>query len=275
MVRRRAVRLGSAVGGVLLCLACVEDTPSLFIVHNSALDENCAPIIRGNPIEFQGTGTMDLTVASTYTMFPKVENLMAPSGSVTLGRGGGGATGGNNQYEGNRVTLRSAAVSFRAPAGFDVALPRNLSLPLSGTLEPNGEIVTDLPVVNFALGNQLRSSAQLRDRGASVPVVVEVKFHGVSTSGTDVESNTLTYPLTLCRGCLLTFPPDADDPAEPGPDCRGGFGEGSELSEFALSCFPGQNAPLDCRVCRAIVTSSGADDSQVERACEPRPSAGL
>lgn len=270
MVRRKTVRLGIALGGVLLCLACVEDTPALFIVHNSALDESCEPIIRGNPLEFQGAGVMDLTVATTYAMFPKVENLMSPSGSVTLG--GGSTTGGTNQYEGNRVTLSSATVSFKAPGGFDVAMPRNLRIPLSGTLEPNDDVVTSLQIVNDALGQQLRASTQLSDRGSSVPLEVEIRFHGVTTAGSEVESNNFTYPMTICRGCLLTFPLAANDPLDTQPNCRADFtSDTSSVSDFALTCFPGQDSPLDCRVCRIITTSQGADEQQVERSCEPAP----
>jgi hypothetical protein len=266
MVRRRAARLGVVLGAAWLAAGCVEDTPALFIVHNSQLDTSCAPVTRGNPVPFQGSGTLDVTVASEYWMFPRVENLMSPSGSVSLGRTGGTTTGGT-RYEGNRVTLRQAVVSFRTPSGFDVAMPRNLKIPLSGTLDPNGNVVTHLRVINSALVSQLRASPQLAERSASVPVTVEVRLEGESTSGTGVESNVFTYPLSLCRGCLLQFPAAADDPDVPGFDCLAGFGEGAPSLDAA--CYPGQDSPLDCRLCHLIVTSSGGDPQQ----CEPR--AGL
>lgn len=269
MSNGRRLRLAVAVVGLVAAIACVEDTPALFIVHNAALDTSCRPSESTTGTSL-GRGAMDLTVANRYIMNPLVENLMSPSGTVSLGGTTRGSGAGD--YEGNRVTFSFAQVSFDAPPGFDRALPKNLEIPISGTLEPGRFGVVELEVINQALGEQLRTSTQLDDRNESVPVEVTLRFHGVTTSGTEVESNEFTYPLEICRGCLLEFPPEASDPFDAQPNCRAILSETETASSIDLGCHPGQDELLDCRVCRILVAAEGASEEEIERQCEPVPS---
>lgn len=269
---KQLVRLGLVGLLAAAAVGCVEETPALFIVHNSALDDDCQPVIQTTVQEFVGRGTMDVTVATQYIMFPRVENLMSPSGSVSLGRSGGGGRGATTGYEGNRVTLSEAEVSFDAPEGFGVTLPRRIQVPISGTIDPEGAAVVVLKVIDEPLGEQLRASAQLQDRGSSVSIVADIRFRGQTTSGTEVESNAFSFPIQVCRGCLLEFPLEANDPLDTQPNCRADLtAEESEVTDSELTCLPGQDQPLDCRVCRILVTSQGRSEEEVEQACEPAP----
>ena len=246
-------------------MGCVEETPALFVVQNSVLGADCRPLLQSSTNEALASGTMDLTVARLYLMFPKVENLMAPSGSVSLGGGNGAAT-----YEGNRVTVRRAEVSLSGPSDFSVPLPRGVEIPISGTIEPDGEAVVQLEVVNPSLGEQLAAAPELADRGSIIRLTAEVKFFGVTTSGTDVESNTFIYPVVVCRACLLEYPPEASDPLAPQPNCQAPLvdSEGNSV-DVQTPCYPGQDDPVDCRVCRVLLSSRGDDEQEVERSCEP------
>lgn len=256
--RKTIMGLTLALGAWLIASACVEDTPAMFIVHNAALDADCDPV-RTASGDTLSTGVMDLTVARTYRMQLLVENLLSPSGANTLGASAGGV------YEGNRITFTSAIVSIIGPsAGLTVALPENQELAISGTLEPGGGSVVEFDAITQGLGEQL--AAQLTSRDQRLPVRVNVQFVGQSTSGAEVESNVFTYPLTICRGCLLNFPADAVNPLDEPPNCGAEVTDSTTVPE---PCRAGQDEAFDCRICRNILETRGADQATVNAQCEP------
>jgi hypothetical protein len=71
-------------------------------------------------------------------------------------------------------------------------------------------------------------------------VLVGVTFQDSS----DAISEELFFPVTLCCGCLVSCPPEADLASEPAFDCC----SDAEVEEEA--CAPGQDVPVDCRLCR-------------------------
>ena len=77
-------------------------------------------------------------------------------------------------------------------------------------------------------------------------------------------------PVVVCRGCLLEYPPEARDPLSPQPNCQAPLVDESGVSvDVETPCYPGQDDPVDCRVCRVLLTSRGDDEQEVERSCEP------
>ena len=252
-------RLFLGIAVLIAAGACVQETPAIFIVQNSALDRSCEPTKTATG-EVLGAGRMDLTVANTYRMHLLVENLMSNSGSASLG---GGAISGD--YEGNRVTFTNAFVSIQGPpSGLAIALPERQAIPISGTLEPSGSAVVSMDVIGSVLGEQL--AAAVDRRGMIVPLTVLVQFEGTTTSGTDVESNQFQFPIEVCRGCLLEFPLEAIDERFTAPNCLNMTGGSVEDS-----CLAGQDEGLDCRECRAILQARGASDSTIIAECEPSP----
>lgn len=73
-------------------------------------------------------------------------------------------------------------------------------------------------------------------------LVAELRLVADGASGT-VESDGFSYPIRLCLGCLVEYPPGSDSPALAGPDCCG-----DAPSEPA--CQPGQDGPISCADCR-------------------------
>ena len=260
MPRKTSISRFLLAVSLLFMSGCLEETPALFIVSNSALSSSCQPVASTDISAIVSRGVMDLTVATTYHMFPNVENLMESSGSSSLG-------GGLSGTEGNRVTLQRADVTFVPEESLSVAMP-NRTIPISGTLEPGGRGVVELEVIHDILGDSLSGDPRLRDRGSTVFVEVHVQFIGVTTSGTSVESNLFTFPMELCRGCLLDFPLEANDPLDTQPNCRAESGE-SGTSTIEMPCLPGQDETLDCRICRVLLLAQGAPHSEIELQCEP------
>ncbi len=69
---------------------------------------------------------------------------------------------------------------------------------------------------------------------------------GTTNGGLAVESPEFYFPVDLCCGCLLSCPPEANDPegADPGNFCD----SDDELTE--RTCVLGQDSAMDCRLTR-------------------------
>jgi hypothetical protein len=75
------------------------------------------------------------------------------------------------------------------------------------------------------------------------PVLVKVRVFGETLGGEEIESSELTFPVSVCDGCLVRYPIEADNPANPGYDCTSTEGNPEE------PCYFGQDDPIDCRLC--------------------------
>jgi hypothetical protein len=133
-------------------------------------------------------------------------------------------------------------------------------------------------VLSVDIGNVVRRSPEFFDannntfrKGAVVTVLVNVKFSGVTTSGSTVESNDFTFPLDICAGCLLvtapgTLFPDDDnsltcDPAKIPQD-----NENIDVDNTVdTPCIIGQDDAVDCRLCRTLA----GNDQDADALCDP------
>jgi hypothetical protein len=290
------------LAGLISCLmvgaSCVEETGQLLVLRNDLRSTgqcNPTPTQEGAGLS---RGTLDIMLSNRYVMFPVVLNTMKPSSSVTVGSAGGAAGGGgaggiaNVQTEGNIVNLESATVSIIAPSTIQFPVPQGVEIPTSGAVFPEDVISTGLEVISPVLGDAIRASSDFYTgtafkRGTVITVLVEVKFKGSSSSGTEVESNEFTFPLDICAGCLLTYAPDTvvpavadgdDDRLTCDPidraayeDARNEEGEGTGAVDDVTTaiimqpCFVGQDEAVDCRLCRTLAVASSDPDA----ICDP------
>lgn len=239
-------------------MACAEDVPELFIVQNNTLDDQCE--IRNAASEIaQSIGFLDLFISNQYIMYPVVENVLVGSDSVTFqtGAGGGGEGLSGAEWEANRITMTRASIEFDAPDALGVPLPSDFEIPLSGGLGPGDAAVVGLQVINASIGNTLATSQLLQQRGATVTILLRLKFFGVTASGREIDSNVFTYPVQLCVGCLLEVPAEAIDPAFPTPNCR--VTEDFDSTSLEV-CSPGQDEAIDCRAVCPLVQDFDVED---------------
>jgi hypothetical protein len=88
--------------------------------------------------------------------------------------------------------------------------------------------------------------------GSLVRVETFVKFFGKSTGGTAVESNEFQFPVDICAGCLIAFPVAEDDGTDAvQPNCKNATAAASGTSSIPTPCRIGQDAPVDCAVCKS------------------------
>ncbi|HEY1959807.1 MAG TPA: hypothetical protein VGH28_29560 [Polyangiaceae bacterium] len=83
--------------------------------------------------------------------------------------------------------------------------------------------------------------------GITRRLVSYVKVFGTTTGGTHIESGEVGVPVNVCNGCLVSFPAEANDPAQnPQPNCKL---TGQSGSSVAAPCVYGQDQAIDCRLC--------------------------
>jgi hypothetical protein len=154
------------------------------------------------------------------------------------------------------VALQEAVARLEDPTGQVVWGP--FSIPLTGfadTPGPNGVsyAITNVTLVGsdfaVAVASTLQSSRSLVRRFKSV-----VRVRGKKVGGAAIESDEFGFPLSVCYGCLVVYPPDANDPlVNPQPNCRLLPPTGSSVVK---PCRPGQDDSVDCRVCKEFLPTS-------------------
>lgn len=171
-----------------------------------------------------GGGLMDVALTNHYWAALIVGNQLTERGSRSQVR-----------TETSRVTIRGAVINIVDPATGKSRLKFTTDAtgfvdPASGTTPGYG--VVWAKIIPGSLG-----------LGPNQNVTVKVHVFGDTLGGREIESTDLTYPVSTCNGCLVSFPSDAYDPANPSAGCTGDPGSATE------PCFIGQDQPVDCRLC--------------------------
>ena len=220
--------LGAATGG------CADNDSALFIRAVIALEPGEC-IARNQPDGlFLPFGVYDTGLAGENSYFANllVGNQLSRQGDRDKVR-----------TETSRIALRGADVEVKT---IDGATITSFATDGAGFVDPGTATEPGYGVM----------AAELLPAGAvAAPnrVNVSVRVVGETLGGTEIRSSELIFPITVCRGCLVSFPIDAIDPV--GGACAGGGEPGAPDA-----CLRGQDAFTDCRYCAA------APDT-VERAC--------
>jgi hypothetical protein len=202
-----------------------------------------------------GRGKLDLALTTHYEATLLIGNQLRPTGWIEAGT-----------QEGSRVTLEAADVRletadgkalgafvFAGGAVVDPAFPSRES----GGWEPGwGLFQTDL--VTAELGTSLRSALGLtakRDATASVRITAVVRVLGTTLGQRPVKTTELRYPIDVCYGCLVVFPPQANDPSLPAYNCGKLLEPGDTVYS---SCIVGQDRYVDCRVCKLLLAPNAS-----------------
>jgi hypothetical protein len=173
---------------------------------------------------------------------------------------------GDGRLESHQVFLEQARVTFSYDNAIYLPTVDSRSLPVSGFVSPGGGLtVTPVEIIDASMAARLGQKLPMRDVDNPFPgagLIAKVELRGKTADGTEVSTNELQFPITICRGCLLQFPAEADDTSDfsPGLDCN-------DVSKDVSSrpCRLGQDEPVDCRLCKRAKPQSEADQAQ----CDP------
>lgn len=231
---------------------CAESESVLFIRQAQVPQQGSGSACTYNPspssTHLPG-GVLDVAIRTQYTATLLVGNQMVDRGSKDELR-----------TETSRVQLHGTEVYVKDAAGRVIAGPytvpgTGLVDPASGSNPSFGLISTVL--IDSVTGSRLADELFALPFGTIRRLTAHAKVFGRTLGGTEVESGEWQFPIDVCYGCLVSFPPEADDPAQPGPDC---LNVSSSESRAATPCNPGQDDPVDCRICKRVAPSSGVCD---------------
>jgi hypothetical protein len=238
---RKWIQRGLLAGTALLAAAaigpgCAEAESSLFIRHVVARQApDCIAQAEPDGV-FIGTGLIDVALRDEYQGSLLVGNQLVPRGSQELVRS-----------ETNRIALRTGTVRIEDVGGTvlgDFEVPITGFVDQSTGIEP-GYGLASMPIIDSATVNKVRSTIA---KGASKRLVAFIKITGQTLGGSEVSTGEFQFVVQACNGCLVQFPPEADDPTVDGVDCLAPTEAGNQNNND-LPCIVGQDQITDCRLC--------------------------
>ncbi|MEZ4223143.1 MAG: hypothetical protein R3B13_19525 [Polyangiaceae bacterium] len=216
-----------ALGAVatLSASGCADNESALFVRAVVKLESGQCVATPDPSTTFFSSGVLDLAFRDSYSASLLVGNQLVNRGSKDLLR-----------TETSRIVLRGAEVRL---LNDQQALIREFTVPVSGFVDPG---TGDEPGYGVTGALLIPSGLAL---AAGTRVVADVRVFGDTLGGEEVTSDSLSFPITLCNGCLISYPLDADDPAQPGYQCV----SGTDVSSQDSPCRVGQDEAVDCRLC--------------------------
>jgi hypothetical protein len=236
---RRVPRPGFA-GCVVAALAvpwvcgCADNESSLFV---RSVMKNSPPecTVQSDPTAVMLLGgTMDVALTDTYRAALLIGNQLVRRGSRD-----------NLRTETARIALKGAEVRLQNSGGQQLS---NGAFTVGGTgfVDPGSG---DEPGYGVMFVPLVPPSVQPQ---AGTVITARVKVFGDTLGGTEITSNELSFPIAVCYGCLVDFPPAADDATVTGYQCNNastGTSASTAPSADTAPCWMGQDDPVDCRFC--------------------------
>lgn len=276
---RFSLAFGLAFMGLMVALSGCEDRNVSLQILQMEVDGRCSLEATGGAQAIRGLseGRVDLVTSSSYGVFPRVQNNMLDVTEVQNFRTQDG------RIDTHDVVLSSATVRYTTLDPISVEFPETRDLPISGTIQVDGTAVLGLTVFTPAMIAELRQADEFLRPNAQGEVVairhsvlfqLGITLNGRTIDGTTVNSNEFIFPVRVCNGCLIEYPPEAVDTTQAVPNCLSlGSTEDDAPGADRLSCqTPGtDNVTVDCRECAAGL----AVDAFARQLCQPPTGLGL
>jgi hypothetical protein len=197
---------------------------------------------------------LDVALAYQYTAFPLIQNNLATGRNLDINRADTRAIQGRyadiqlTNASGQGLTLVGAPSSYRIPISSDRIDAAN------GPIAGYG--IVQMPVVGPAQVAALKARLGCDDvanlctrRSETVVVTIRPTFEttgGQVLSGSDppwINVAPYSFPLTVCCGCLVSFPPNVDANCDP---LMGAMASTTNMDY----CLLGQDFASSCTRCR-------------------------
>jgi hypothetical protein len=185
-------------------------------------------------------GSLDLAFQRQYRADLLVGNQLVPRGNSSQLR-----------TETARVEIQGTIVRAEDASGAVVWGP--VTVPGAGFIDPASGSNPNYGVVDTVLlGSDLGATLVdplMMNRGVVRYFTSVAKVFGRTLGGMSVETGEWRFPISVCYGCLVVFPPDATDPKinPPLPNCLLSLTSGTNVVH---PCIVGQDDAIDCRVCK-------------------------
>lgn len=234
MLRRMMLRSGGTLlfgaAVVIHASGCKQDDVSQIFVRQvqAIIPPTCTTDNSPDSVHIEG-GVLDVALRETYVATMLVGNQVITRGSQDLVR-----------TETSKVTIEEAEVHVQDSSGTDVSA---YTIPVSGFVdEDTGNVpgygLTDVTLIDATSAQLVAGDFKTRR------LFSKVKVRGHTLGGSPVESGEFGFPVEVCYGCLVEFPPDSRNTDIPGANCLDTMG-----SVKLTQCRFGQDDPVDCRQC--------------------------
>jgi hypothetical protein len=217
--------------------SCATNDSMMYIVGVALRKSGACTVKADLSSTFIDKGVMDRLFASEYVAGLIVGSQLTQRGSRERVR-----------TETSKVALKGAEVKIETTQGAEL-VPAFSSIGTGFVNASDGEDAA--ATVMFATLIPASVAPSL-PRGT---VVVKVRVFGTTLGGQDVESAELLFPIDVCDGCLVSFPPGDRDPAMSGTDyqCR----QAADTTAMASTvtdgpCSLGIDFPVSCIACSSL-----------------------
>ncbi len=231
--------------------------------------QQCAPQAAGGGSQqvFVTMGTLDLLQTNRYIAHLVVGSRLPNINSAT------GKEAADLQIEVNEITITGAWVTYRVeddslkgpyfgntPVDLDgdgeedlpanLRLPESVFVPTSGFLPNANNAVVSLEVIPPPVGLALDVDMAFDKLYSAGIISAEIVMEGYMTDGTEVHSTPFTFPIKVCRGCLVAYNMDP-------PECC------TFLTQPTyVPCFPGQDESSPCTVACDVLRNVVREDQK-------------
>ena len=226
-----------------------------------------------NPIEndqlFQTSGTVDMAMRDTYHATLKVESNLVDVPMIK------GFMVSDGRLSTNAILLRSATIEFSTLDQLSAQIPPKRNIPLSGTLTEGGDLLlSGVELLDANTLTQVRNSQEFISTAqgeakpvrTSITLLARIRLRGETIDGREAESNEFLYPIEVCNGCRVAFPPNMHVQRGGFLTCPAPDQEADDDAEEDV-CESGRGMDdmfVDCQTCQGI-----AVDSFARQLCQP------
>jgi len=216
-----------ALGAALTSSSCVDNDSSFFIYGVMDITHSQCIAKPDSSASLIPEGTLDRRFADGYQAAFLVGSHLTQRGSREKLR-----------TETARLSITGAHITLYGTQGAVI----EFDTPATGLVNPASSTDPGLAAV-FARLVRYDDMAKL---GVDGQMIARIKIIGTTLGGQDIESAVFDYPIKLCTGCLIVYPPDALGPE----------GLCDQVSDSANTsdnpiCFFGQDTYFPCSVCQA------------------------
>lgn len=224
------------VGALLACaglstVGCAENESSLFVIGVYALGRTQCVAEPNSTAVLLPSGILDRTVANGYNAALLVGSQLTQRGSRESLR-----------TETSRLAVAGANITIYSTEGAEIVRP---DVAATGLVHPANGTDPGLATV-FA---QLVRPADLQALGPPGQAIVRVRIFGTTLGGQDIESGDYDFPITVCDGCLISYPAEAADPTAPNGEYFCSTAADTMETETTQVCYPGQDDIIPCTEC--------------------------
>lgn len=189
----------------------------------------------------RASGQLDLTLARSYRAPLAVEN------QLIIRRDELNARAESNYGVFTSVDVRTLDAAGATVSAFTTTVTQSVVAP--GV--QRAVVFTDMLDPN--LMNKLAGELKYRE---SRDFVTYVKLHGRTSGNKEVVTDEFQYPIRVCNGCLVTFPPASRDASIARPNCLS-----AEQPDEEAPCSIGSDDRVDCRFCRGVAACDPCTNS--------------